>query len=777
MRSALLLLLLAAAPVGAQTGAGEAAAYPVDPTSIPRPALVAVRSAGVILVDGHLDEMDWARADSTSTDFIQVQPAPGFPASEPTVIRILYDDRNLYIGATLYESEPEKLIVPGLEQDYSTHDSDILGIALDTYHDRQNGFLWAINPAGAVWDAQAFDDSRNVNMAWEGIVDVRTSVGDDRWTVEMAIPFTTLRYTPARGEQTWGLAFSRRIRHLNEESNWAPTERQYKLYKFSLAGSLEGLTGLRKARNVSVKPYVLASRLSAGPERRVSTSGDVGLDVKWGVTPRLTVDVTANTDFSQVEVDQEQVNLTRFNLFFPEKRDFFLENDGTFGFQDVTIRNYRTGSSPRSFKLFHSRRIGLSPDRVPLPIAAGARLTGKVGGNLEVGFLNMQTRSTGSASGQDFVPGENFSVARMKALLGARASVGAMFVNRQETASSYGGYNRSYGVDGHVTLFDNLVVSAYAARTEEDEPAGESRDALMVQAAWRDPLWDVSILTKHVGDDFNPGLGFVDRTGVRRLFTTVGAHPQVNSRHVIEVNPFVDVDVYSSLGGVMESRAVTPTLSVLFRDGGVLQVEASDRYERLFDATSNAVGPVLGERGRFLRRHTPVRRCDDAVPAESTLLGRRGDPAQRSEARWARLHCGRLQRPCPLGSGRAHVPPWVRAVQRGHGRAHHQCALQPHPRAPLGSVPRLYRATVPGRFGIGARGRAGPHAEGDEAGGVLSRQPASLSRMWARPRPDPGRKLTRSTWGSSPKPSAGRTSALAPRASSTTGSTPKRRTA
>jgi hypothetical protein len=163
-----------------------------------------------------------------------------------------------------------------------------------------------------------------------------------------------------------------------------------------------------------------------------------------------------------------------------------------------------------------------------------------------------------------------------------------MFVNRQETASSYGGYNRSYGVDGHVTLFDNLVVSAYAARTEEDEPAGESRDALMVQAAWRDPLWDVSILTKHVGDDFNPGLGFVDRTGVRRLFTTVGAHPQVNSRHVIEVNPFVDVDVYSSLGGVMESRAVTPTLSVLFRDGGVLQVEASDRYERLFDATSIA---------------------------------------------------------------------------------------------------------------------------------------------------------------------------------------------
>ncbi|MEJ2202713.1 MAG: DUF5916 domain-containing protein [Gemmatimonadota bacterium] len=587
-----LSLLLVAVPVAAQTGSPGTPTYPVDPTAIPRPALAVRRAADVIRIDGRLDEADWAQADSTSTDFIQVQPSPGYPASEPTVIRILYDDQNLYIGATLYEAEPDKLIVPGLEQDYSTRDSDILGIALDTYRDRQNGFLWAINPAGAVWDAQAFDDSRNINMAWEGIVDVRTTVGEDRWTVEMAIPFTTLRYTPGEGAQTWGLAFSRRIRHLNEESNWSPTERQYKLYKFSLAGSLEGLKDLRKNRNISIKPYVLANRLSAGMDGASSSSGDVGFDVKWGLTPRLTLDVTANTDFSQVEVDQEQVNLTRFSLFFPEKRDFFLENEGTFGFQDVTIRNYRTGSSARSFKLFHSRRIGLSPDRTPLAIVAGGRVTGKVGGNLEVGFLDMQTRSTGSLSDQDFLPGENFGVARVKALVGARASVGAMFVNRQETAPATRGYNRSFGVDGHVTLFDNLVVSAYAARTEEDEPTGDSRDALMMQAAWRDPLWDVSILAKHVGRDFNPGVGFVDRTGVRRFFTTVGAHPRVDSRYVIELNPFVDVDVYTGLGGALESRAVTPTLSVLFRDGGIFQVEASDRYERLLTPTSIAGGLV-----------------------------------------------------------------------------------------------------------------------------------------------------------------------------------------
>lgn len=600
----ILVAVLSASPAAAQTSSGHRAGYPVDPTAIARPSLRATRAVDAIRVDGYLDEADWVRADSTTTDFIQVQPSPGYPASEQTVIRILYDDRNLYIGATLYESEPDKLIVPGLEQDYRTTDSDILGIALDTYHDMQNGFLWAINPAGAVWDAQAFDDSRNVNVAWEGIVDVRTSVESDRWTVEMAIPFATLRYNPSEREQTWGLAFSRRIRHLNEESNWAPTERQYKLYKFSLAGTLTGLENLPKARNLWVKPYLLGSRLSGQVEPGGSSAGDAGIDVKWGLTSRLTLDLTANTDFSQVEVDREQVNLTRFSLFFPEKRDFFLENDGTFGFQDVTIRNYRTGSSSRSFKLFHSRRIGLSPDRTPLPIAAGARLTGKVGKNIEVGFLNVQTRSDDGLADGGFFPAENYAVARVKAIFGATATVGAMFVNRQETATAFDGYNRSFGVDGNVTLFDNLVVSAYAARTEERDPTGDSRGALMVQAAWRDPLWDVSVLAKHIGNDFNPGLGFVNRVGVRRLFTTVGAHPQLGSRRVIELNPYVDVDVYTDLEGVMESRSVTPALSVLFRDGGLFRAEASNRFERLFAPTSIA-GAML-EAGTYEWREARV---------------------------------------------------------------------------------------------------------------------------------------------------------------------------
>jgi hypothetical protein len=581
--------LATALPAAGQTSLGQPEGnggthYPVDPTAMPRPSLAAHRIHAPVRVDGHLDEAVWAEADSTTSDFIQVQPHPGYPASEPTTIKILYDDHALYVGATMWESEPEKLISPGLEQDFQTHDSDILAVALDTYHDKQNGFLFAINPAGAVWDAQTFNDQRDVATAWEGIVTVRTSVGEDRWTVEMEIPFATLRYNPVQGEQVWGLAFSRRIRRLNEDANWAPVERQHKVYKFSLAGTLTGLRDLQAGRNLQVKPYVLGARATGAVRPEADNQADGGMDVKWGITPRMTLDLTANTDFSQVEVDQEQVNLDRFSLFFPEKRDFFLENEGTFAFQDVQIRNYRTGSSSSKFKLFHSRRIGLSPDRTPLPIAGGARLTGKLSERTEVGFLEMQTRTDGPVGDRSLYPAENFAVARVRQLVGDASNVGFMFVNRQQTAGvGARNYNRSWGVDTNLTLFNDLIVSAYVAHTDELAPTGDSRDAGMVQAAWRNPLWDMSVLLKHVGDDFDPGLGFVDRVGVRRLYATVGAHPQVKSAKVFELNPYVETDFYQKLGGALESRTLAPSFAVNFTDGGSLTLSAADRYERLFE--------------------------------------------------------------------------------------------------------------------------------------------------------------------------------------------------
>ena len=584
--------LTVSAPAGAQTagGPGElggASDFPVDPLALARPSLRAERVEEPVVIDGRLDEAAWASADSTTETWVQILPEPGMPASERTVVRVLYDHENLYVGAVLYDADPTALIVPGLEQDYDTPSSDMFAVALDTYHDRQNGFVFAINPAGAVWDAQVFNDQADIVPAWEGIVDVRTGVDDVSWRVEMAIPFATLRFAPSEEEQVWGINFTRRIRRRNEDAMWAPVPRQYRVYRFSLAGTLEGLRSLPRGRNLWLKPYALADRIggAAGP----STTGDVGLDVKWGLTPRMTLDLTANTDFSQVEVDAEQVNLTRFNLFFPEKRDFFLENEGTFAFQDVSIRNFRTGSSSRSFRLFHSRRIGLSDTREPLPVLGGARLTGRIGERLEVGFLEMQTRAVEDTLPAAGVPAENFAVARVKAHLSRGSHVGAMLTNRQETGGAGPAeYNRALGVDGGLTLARNLVLNAYLARTYERAPAASGSDAGMVQAAWRSDVLDASVLAKSVDGGFDPGLGFVDRTGTRRLFTTVGAHPQVGWGPVLQLNPYVDLDWFTTSAGVLETRAVTPGLGVQLRDGGSLSLEYTDRLERLFAPTSIA---------------------------------------------------------------------------------------------------------------------------------------------------------------------------------------------
>ncbi len=590
-----LLALIAAVPLEAQTTPSQPA-YPVDPLSIPRPVLTAVKIEGGVVMDGLLDEAVWSRAQPTSDSWIQITPSPGMPASERTVVRVLYDDEKIYFGAVLFDAHPEELRIPGLGQDFDTTNSDIFGFALDTYLDLQNGFVFAVNPAGAMFDAQAFDDQRSITTAWEGITEVRTTINDSSWVAEIAIPFATLRFNPTDGPQTWGLNFSRRVRRKNEDSMWAPVPLQFRVYKFSMAGTLEGLTDLPHGRNLWIKPSVLGERVSGASVPGSTSDGEIGIDLKWGVTPRLTVDLTANTDFSQVEVDAQQVNLTRFSLFFPEKRDFFLENEGTFAFEDVAVRNFRTGSSNRQFRLFHSRRIGLSDTREPLPILAGGRVTGRIGEHLEVGLLNMQTRSVAGSSPGNAYDAENFAVARVKRHLPGGSNIGLMLVNRQTTDATRpaDSYNRAYGIDGNFNVLPTLVVSAYAARTDETNPTGDDHNVAMVQAAWRSAVLDASGLFKHVGDGFNPGVGFVDRTAVRRYFGTVGVHPKVRKGGVLEVNPYVNVDFYNTLAGTLETRLVTPGVSVLFMNGGNISFTYTNRYERLFDDTGIA-GAVVGE--------------------------------------------------------------------------------------------------------------------------------------------------------------------------------------
>ena len=364
-----------------------------DPEAYPRPAATATRTPTPPRIDGALDDEVWQRAE-VITDFVQSQPNPGRLATERTEVRILYDDDALYISAMNYDSDVNGYVVQSLERDFpslSTRDADIFGFTLDTFLDRRNSFIFLINPFGAYRDGQTFDDSRSEDFGFDVPAEVKTAFHDDGWSVEVRIPWSGLRYNANREEQVFGINLQRRVRRKNEDSYWAPVQRRDPSHRMSKAGTLYGIRGLPAVNNLSAKPYALAANQSGSSVAAGKQGGDgaVGLDVKYGVTPGLTLDLTVNTDFSQVEVDQERVNLTRFPLFFPEQRDFFVENSGSFTFGDQTEREYRMGASLRDFTLFHSRAVGLQGGQ-PIPILAGGRLSGAVG-DWSVGMLDMRT--------------------------------------------------------------------------------------------------------------------------------------------------------------------------------------------------------------------------------------------------------------------------------------------------------------------------------------------------------------------------------------------------
>jgi len=309
-------------------------------------------------IDGYLEAEIWKLAPA-ATNFIQKQPDEGKPATENTEVRILYDSENLYIGVMCYDSEPEKIIANEKRRDSKNiYQNDHFQIMFDTFHDRRNGYVFVINPLGAKLDIQVRKEGKsarlspNVNISWDGVWRVRSAINKNGWSAEIEIPLITLRFNE-NAVDGWGMNFLRNIRRKNEESTWAALPRNLNIYKISLAGELKGLGGLKKGLNLQVKPFVMMDRVfQRDKEGTLSSKSkiDGGIDIKYGLTSNLTLELTANTDFSQVEADNEQINLTRFSLFFPEKRDFFLENAGIF---DI-------GSSQDAM-IFFSRRIGISP--------------------------------------------------------------------------------------------------------------------------------------------------------------------------------------------------------------------------------------------------------------------------------------------------------------------------------------------------------------------------------------------------------------------------------
>lgn len=566
--------VMAAVPAHGQERPGPSA--PIDLDTAPRPTARASRALSPIVIDGVLDDSAWGSAPVID-DFWQQKPDAGRRSTERTEVRILFDDAFLYVGAELHDQPGYEAIVPTLQRDPNTRDGDAFGLALDPFLDGSSIFAFFINPGGALRDLQAADDGRINNSAWDAALEVRTRVHDEGWTVELAIPWSQLRFDASADAQVWGLNLLRRIRRKNEDAMWAPMDRRWQLYVTSRSGRLEGIEGVRPGRNLSIKPFALASQPSGSLLEGVGGEVDAGVDLKYGLTPGLTADLTFNTDFSQVEVDQEQVNLTRFSLFFPEKREFFLENAGVFQFGDQGNRQTRSGANDRDFTLFHSRRIGLTPGGAPLPILGGGRVTGTAG-PLSLGVLNMQTRREG-----DFSP-ENFSVARVRGEPTPGLSVGGIFVNRAETGGGLAS-NRSYGADANLQAMNGyLLLQSYLAATEATDAGGVGMGrawAGRFSAGWRDPFWEVFGLFRHFDPDFDPGVGFVRRRGMRHVYGTFGVRPRTDRLGLLSMNPYIEGHRFTDLDGGLQTRLATAGLGLEFADGGMGSVEATERFERV----------------------------------------------------------------------------------------------------------------------------------------------------------------------------------------------------
>ena len=525
-----------------------------------------------ITIDGRLDEEAWQRAEPAK-DFTQSgrSPNPGYPASQQTEVRFLYDAENLYVGAICWEKDVANMIVNGLKRDYTTNQGDEVGMLIDSLNDDRSGFFFGTNPAGARRDVQVANDSQ-ANTDWDGVWDVKVRMEEDRWVAEFVIPFKTLRFSNSPSQE-WGLNMFRKIRRANEESNWAPLPRRYNITRISLAGTLTGLEGVSQGRNLKVKPYGVAGFTQQRSEDALETDSDFdgGFDAKYGLTQSLTLDVTFRTDFSQSEVDQDQVNLTRFNLFFPEKREFFLENSGVFGFGGRRAAALGRGGGANLIPFF-SRRIGLSPSGTPIPIIGGTRVSGTVG-SYELGFLAMKTESEGG------IPSNNFLVGRVKKNLLNNSFIGAIVTNRDSSISD--DHNRVYGADAVFQFYNHLDISGYILQSDTPGREGPSQ-ARKFAIGWRDNAISFGADYEKVEDDFNPEMGFIRRDDNSHYSANFSFLPRFDDSDLVRNLTFrTNYDYWEGLTGEIETREHSATFGISFENSASLNFTTRETFERL----------------------------------------------------------------------------------------------------------------------------------------------------------------------------------------------------
>ena len=590
--------LAPATPTYAQ--AGPLAIPPTDGIPVPPAVLArdanghvtvrAVRIHEAIVVDGRLDDKVY-REVQVITGFIQQVPDEGEPATEKTEVWLLYDDQNVYVSARCLDSQPERIVANERARDgRAVFRNDVFTVIFDTFHDRRNGMGFMTNPLGAVLD-YLITDERNFNRDWNTVWDVRTSRSDEGWMVEMAIPFKSLRFR-AGGAQVWGINISRRIPWKNERAHLSPVPRSLDRrgnMHLSSAATLVGLETPTSSKTLEVKPYAISGSLTdhdASPPHANDLTGDVGFDIKYGMTRGLIADFTVNTDFAQVEDDDQQVNLTRFSLFFPEKREFFLEGQGIFAFGGPGGRRRRNAPPNNTPVMFFSRRIGLSDGEI-VPIRAGGRLTGRAG-DYSIGLLNIQTGESDVAD----APPTNFSVVRIKRDILRRSNIGMIYTRRNQLDDGEG-TNQVYGADLNFAFYENVNLNTYYAGSRTPDLDG-SDSSYRGRFEYTGDRYGVELEHLTVDTNFKPEVGFLRRDDFRRNFGQFRFSPRPYSipwlRRLIYQGSF---EYITDTKGTLETRDGKLRFEMELENSDRWHVEYSKRFEGLQEEFEIADGVVL----------------------------------------------------------------------------------------------------------------------------------------------------------------------------------------
>ena len=505
-------------------------------------------------VDGNiLGEAIWEQVPAI-TDLKQIKPNYNAPASEETAIRVAYTNKTLYIAVVCYDSAPDKIVISDSRRDADLNDEDSFLFILDTYNDQQNGFLFGTNSNGMEYDAQIDNEGEGnfsanrqqggvvggTNINWDASWEVRTETGAYGWSAEFAIPLRSIRFNSG-SDKIWGINFQRNISKRSETAYWANLPLGFDIKRLSLAGKMTGID-LKSPKNLKIIPYGLTQVIRDNtPQKNTSSTADFGGDIKYSLTPGLTLDLTYNTDFAQVEVDEQQVNLDRFNLFFPEKRPFFLENAGQFSV-----------GSPGEVDLFFSRRIGIGEGGSLVPIIGGSRVSGKIG-QTNVGLLSMFTDEIESEGGGLDLVKNNYSVARVNHdFAKSRSSLGGIFVNRNGIGLT-DDYNRVFALDGRLGLGKKAQVTGYLSKSST--PGIESKDhAFNILAVYNWNGWNLRAGYTEVAENFNPEVGFLLRSAFKKPeFLIFKQWRPKNTGKFLEVRPHISYRGYWNFNNTQET--------------------------------------------------------------------------------------------------------------------------------------------------------------------------------------------------------------------------------